>query len=404
MVSRSTRQIQALLLRTWHIQRKRHCLNFCIIICPSIALVALALLARLIKSRSITSFPFERDPRGAFVARPFTPLECLRGSVPSSQINGDTNNIENSPLFANCEADPFVPKWTVPVARSPQYAEPVGKRNATSSDQQDNSGILGSLSLYPYVYPPALPRGEGDFHETQTPYDGVFLNTFFQGNKSSRLYQATALVASDESRLNELYEVSTTLLPSRAALLDLLFQDWFRGGTLGKHYGAFYFDRAELSENSVEINATLFFNSSLQSNCTRACQLTSNLIRLESAIFESANPQNSANVYLRRMPVIDVERDLGFVRLIISILIGSVFHFLLPVSLGLLVLEREERLRDLMSMMGLNARRYWFGTYLGLFLQYVIVSVLFIIVGFAASISFFTANTPLSYIVLFFIW
>eukprot|EP00732_Lithocolla_globosa_P000357 Lithocolla_globosa_v1_NODE_102_length_6350_cov_93.725179.p1 type:complete len:962 gc:universal NODE_102_length_6350_cov_93.725179:3330-445(-) len=90
-------------------------------------------------------------------------------------------------------------------------------------------------------------------------------------------------------------------------------------------------------------------------------------------------------------------------------LAGSVLYpfacsFLLPIFTLNLVKEKEERIFVMMRMNGLSTAAYYFTEYLHFFTLHVICSFLFLIMGLAFSLSFFTLTQPGVYIWLFIIW
>ncbi|KAI0566793.1 ABC transporter [Gracilaria domingensis] len=265
-----------------------------------------------------------------------------------------------------------------------------------------NTGILGELSLEPFIFPGALPGNA--FHESQTSYDGVFLHSYFDGNSLHPVYQRFVSVERN-GQIDENYEMETIPVASKEELSNTLFNSWLKGNFFPPFTNAISFENAQRSEdNGISLSATLFYNESESSNCTESCPLVSSVISLENAIFKTVSPGNSALAFLRRMPVIPVQNDLGFIKLIISVIIGLISHFLLPNYLQIIVQERVARLRAMMETMGLRKRNYWLGTYVGLFIEYILSQALIMIMGAVIGISFYTDNAPLSYIILFFLW
>lgn len=391
-------QTRGLLLRTWHYERRQKCNIFCTIILPPIVLVLLSVLGRNIKAREVETFPFQQQPEGAFFPRALNPVQCI------TNIDPTADDVEN--VAQRCQDD-IVRDYTVPVFAPSQLKPSVGSRNATSSSSDANSGLLARLTLEPFIYPPALDDANPDtttFFDTQTAYDGIFLYAYFQGNKNNQFYQLLTNAAR-EGRIDQLYRTSTEFFDTEQDFKDAFFNSWFTGSVNSLYSTGLTFQ--QLSQNTqgdLSVTATVFFNESTTPNCTLACPLVSNVIKAHNIVYGSLLPNKTATAYLRRMPLIDVSIDLGIIRLVISIFIGFFTHFWLPSFLRFLVYERESRLRGMMSMMGLRTYRYWFGTYVGMYLQYTISVVLSIIIGIAAGILFYTLNTPVSYLVLFFLW
>jgi hypothetical protein len=97
------------------------------------------------------------------------------------------------------------------------------------------------------------------------------------------------------------------------------------------------------------------------------------------------------------MPVKD--QDKGWLMKIINLAGASLFplslSLLLPVFMYAIVLEKEERLLEMMKMNGMRMRNYWFVTYLFNFLMYFVMIVIFFIFGFVfLKLSFFTETDP----------
>jgi len=96
---------------------------------------------------------------------------------------------------------------------------------------------------------------------------------------------------------------------------------------------------------------------------------------------------------IQYMPIKD--QDKGFMMKIINLAGASLFplslSLLLPVFMYAIVLEKEERLLEMMKMNGMKMRNYWFVTYIFNFSMYFIMIVIFYIFGYAIlELSFFT--------------
>ncbi|KAI9597656.1 hypothetical protein BDF19DRAFT_420559 [Syncephalis fuscata] len=78
--------------------------------------------------------------------------------------------------------------------------------------------------------------------------------------------------------------------------------------------------------------------------------------------------------------------------------------FLMPLFVYTLVKEKEDRILMMMHMSGLSSRVYYLSHYLHFLLQQVIASIVFIVVGAALQMSFFTRTNPLVYILLMLLW
>lgn len=384
-------QTKGLLIRTWHYQRRQRCDIWCNFIISPLLLALAVILQNTLKAPEVVSFPFQRNPQGAFAARPFNPARCI-DLVEEYKVPG-------ADRF--CAAQ-FVPKFKIPTYVPEQLKAVVGSRSTRLSE--NNTGILADLSLEPFVYPDALPSSGSEFNTSQNSYDGVFLHSYFSGDRQDPLYNRI-VEAEQNNEIDEKYEIETIPRSSKKDLFSFLYGSWLKGNFFAPYSTALSFSRAEVTDDDgIRLSATLFYNESESTNCTESCSLVSSVINLENAIFKRIQPGSSATAFLRRMPPIPNQNDLGFIKLIISIVIGIISHFMLPSFLQFIVMERSLRLRAMMEVMGLRKPNYWFGTYLGLLIQFILAQALTIIVGAAVGISFYTDNTPLSYLILFFLW
>lgn len=396
------RQTSALLIRTWHWHRRQYCTLVCNLIIPPLALVLLAVLSRNIKPPEFFSFPSELRPKGAFVARPFDPLACVRSSSNLDDLKNVNNTSDSSfSSFLPCVTNPFSPENIIPVYAPDTIASSIGSHDAIR--KSDNKGLLAHFSLDPFVYPPAIDPNSS-FYEAQSPYDGVFLHYVFRGNKDNDIFKNVSN-RSLNRLIDESYDSRSKPLYSPTEFLDYIYDEWFAGGSSPSFSTALTFDSYSAQpDGSLLLSSTLFYNESSSSNCTKYCSLVSSVVRLYSAVYKQVAPEKSSFAYLRRMPNVDPFNDLGIIPLIISVIIGLLTHFLFPVFLRFLVMERSARLRSMMASMGLRRLQYWFGTYLSLLILHLLCALVLIVVGLAMDIPFFTANTPVSYIVLFFLW
>lgn len=389
-------QTKALLFRSWHYERRQYYSILCTLIVPSFALVFLALLGRIIKPRPVQIFSFQQKPKGAFVPRTFNPIQCVVSLAPSLGVKK---------AIARCARGEMLHHYTVPVFAPPHLHSLVGQRTARNINA--NSGLLSGLSLDPFVY----PQASDDYHpntitffDTQTSYDGIFLYSYFLGSRDNLFYRVLT-IASGLRLTDWIYDTTTKLFDNEQTFKDHIFNSWFNGSIHTPFSSALSIH--QLSPNSqghFSASATVFYNQSTTPNCTIACPLVSNVIHAHNAFYRAILPNKTATVFLRRFPLTDVTIDLGIVRLVLGIVIGFATHFWLPSFLRFLVFERESKIRALMSMTGLKRSRYWLGTYIGFYLQYTLSVFFAIVAGSALRLSFFTMNTPISYIILFLLW
>ncbi|RKP26308.1 P-loop containing nucleoside triphosphate hydrolase protein [Syncephalis pseudoplumigaleata] len=78
--------------------------------------------------------------------------------------------------------------------------------------------------------------------------------------------------------------------------------------------------------------------------------------------------------------------------------------FLMPLFVHALVKEKEDRIMMMMHMSGLSSKVYYLSHYLHFLLQQWVASVVFIVVGAALQMTFFTRTNPLVYLLLMLLW
>lgn len=78
--------------------------------------------------------------------------------------------------------------------------------------------------------------------------------------------------------------------------------------------------------------------------------------------------------------------------------------FLIPVFMHTIVLEKENRVREMMKMMGMKMSTYWMINYLFDYCVYLLVTILFITVEFIIQVRIFTQTNFFVIFFIFFIW
>ena len=91
-------------------------------------------------------------------------------------------------------------------------------------------------------------------------------------------------------------------------------------------------------------------------------------------------------------------QDKSWIMRIINITGASLYplalSLLLPVFMYVIVLEKEERLIEMMKMNGMRMRNYWAVTYLFDFMLYLVAFLIFVLFGFfVLELSFFTETS-----------
>lgn len=105
------------------------------------------------------------------------------------------------------------------------------------------------------------------------------------------------------------------------------------------------------------------------------------------------------------MPIIG--EDKGFILRIISVTGASLYplalSLLLPIFMYVIVLEKEEKLLEMMKMNGMNMREYWLMTFIFSFVITFFTFLLFFLFGyFILELDFFTETSKfvLSFVLL----
>lgn len=84
-------------------------------------------------------------------------------------------------------------------------------------------------------------------------------------------------------------------------------------------------------------------------------------------------------------------------------LIPFALTFLIPVFMHTIVLEKENRVREMMKMMGLGMPTYWIINYLFDYVLYSMVLFLFIILEYIVKVRMVTQSRYLLFLVFYFI-
>lgn len=405
-------QTGALLIRTYHWQRRRYCSLFFTLILPSLVFILARVLNSTLSSSTFEVIDVEQNPKGAFAPRPFNPESCL---IPSDLTESlpSFNTTTSSDLIQQCSAtdtpdinNPRLrPEYIVPIYSNPSIQSTIGSHDAINPE--NNTGILSNYSLDIFEYPPSFIDDESsEFYFKKNNYTFPLLYDHFFNQSNNSLYQL--LVQQSVGNLaDRLYSSRTVSQSSYSNLLSFIYDQWYIGNLVDRIYTAFSFDQLLISDSSISLSATVFYNESQPSRidgCDVMCPLISSISNLYSSIYQNVNPGKSLQTYLRKMPNVDDNNTIQFLQLIVSILLVILTHGLFPTFLYFLVYERDTRMRDYMSSMGLPRWIYWIGTYISLFLTYLISIAIIYIVGIATRTPYFVLNSPFAIIVLFIVW
>ncbi|GJD05687.1 ABC transporter A family member 8 [Galdieria sulphuraria] len=408
-------QTQALLLKTWNFQKRQHGENACNILVPIVLLVLTYILGKVLGTGSRVPVKSSRaNPIGAFAPMPFDPYDCHRAY--------------SDPEL--CLKDPFAPKpilfpyWaaneTIPGLVEYESCDPL--KNETlcleiAGKKKQGKGVFDHYSLYPMIYPGAIPPA--NFSKEQNSYDGIYLYKIFHDEANNSIYNAT-IQAQNASvpYIDNVYALRVEPFASADQLKQEIYHSFYNQPFFAKYYGGYIIDQLNVKNVSLNISALVLYNQTLLNwpsasisqpaarFCDKGnCELISGVMRLSDALYRYFTAKNTRIFnYLRKFPRHHKKSTIDFIQLVVSILLGFLLHFPLPTFLRYIVYERENRLRDIMQMMGLSFSTYWIVTYISFLLLYIVVAGVTTIVGVILQLEFFMKNTPLMYLILFFLW
>eukprot|EP01114_Cavostelium_apophysatum_P009754 TRINITY_DN2300_c0_g1_i1.p1 TRINITY_DN2300_c0_g1~~TRINITY_DN2300_c0_g1_i1.p1 ORF type:complete len:1800 (+),score=493.64 TRINITY_DN2300_c0_g1_i1:225-5624(+) len=166
-------------------------------------------------------------------------------------------------------------------------------------------------------------------------------------------------------------------------------------------WGGYHFK--ELDFTNQEFRFGVFYNRSI-GLWVDTPYLIDRIVR--SIGISLTNPVNIQMVGVKTFPTIKDEK--GFTLDLVT-LAGPFFYMLillqlLPVILSNIVYEKEAKIREMMTMMGLSMNIYWLVQYVFSYLLYLGVMMVLIIAGVIFRFRIFTINAFGSYFILFFLW
>eukprot|EP01113_Clastostelium_recurvatum_P022760 TRINITY_DN2727_c0_g1_i3.p1 TRINITY_DN2727_c0_g1~~TRINITY_DN2727_c0_g1_i3.p1 ORF type:complete len:854 (+),score=218.34 TRINITY_DN2727_c0_g1_i3:132-2693(+) len=109
-------------------------------------------------------------------------------------------------------------------------------------------------------------------------------------------------------------------------------------------------------------------------------------------------PTVASLAYFESRPFIDVGSLMG------SMFFPFALSFLMPLYIHAIVLEKQERLREMMKMMGLEMRNYWLITYLYYLIMYGMVVLVVVGASLAFQFAIFTKGSAVGLFFLLFGW
>eukprot|EP01100_Stratorugosa_tubuloviscum_P008759 TRINITY_DN3648_c0_g3_i1.p1 TRINITY_DN3648_c0_g3~~TRINITY_DN3648_c0_g3_i1.p1 ORF type:complete len:851 (-),score=271.54 TRINITY_DN3648_c0_g3_i1:91-2613(-) len=110
------------------------------------------------------------------------------------------------------------------------------------------------------------------------------------------------------------------------------------------------------------------------------------------------------HVYEQSLPYVNSPPEADFSSIVATLLYPFAVSFLLPVYAYAIVLEKQDRLREMMKMMGMQMHAFWFVNYVFDFFLYLIVFIALAVISLAFRVRFFTQTSPILLILIFLGW
>eukprot|EP00211_Chloroparvula_japonica_P005241 CAMPEP_0119123880 /NCGR_PEP_ID=MMETSP1310-20130426/3669_1 /TAXON_ID=464262 /ORGANISM="Genus nov. species nov., Strain RCC2339" /LENGTH=910 /DNA_ID=CAMNT_0007113751 /DNA_START=377 /DNA_END=3109 /DNA_ORIENTATION=+ len=172
------------------------------------------------------------------------------------------------------------------------------------------------------------------------------------------------------------------------------------------------FYELEESQTNASIMYKVLFDTQLDfgNEANQERSITINMIdqaflsSLKQKLIGPLGADPSITTYMRKMPYISQSLQLDVASLFALFMLPLGLSFLLPVFVYQVVNEKQEKLRAMMIMMGLQMRNYWAVNYLFNYLMYLVVVLLVFGVGLAFGLRIFTQSSPLILIISFVLW
>ena len=108
--------------------------------------------------------------------------------------------------------------------------------------------------------------------------------------------------------------------------------------------------------------------------------------------------------WIQQLPYIEQVPEFDIASFLSVLLYPFAISFILPVYVNAIVLEKQERLREMMKMMGLKMSYYWLTNYIWDFILYILVVIVLIVSSLVFQLRMFTQTNFLILILMFVGW
>eukprot|EP00762_Andalucia_godoyi_P004673 ANDGO_03522.mRNA.1 ABC transporter A family member 7 len=112
----------------------------------------------------------------------------------------------------------------------------------------------------------------------------------------------------------------------------------------------------------------------------------------------------SITTYAQAMPLKYTKMSIAIDSILGSFFFPLIAYFLFPVFLFLIVIEKQERLREFAKMNGMKMRHYWFMTFVFDYGMYFISTCIFFVMCAVFQFKFVLNTNPFLYLFLYFLW
>lgn len=205
-------------------------------------------------------------------------------------------------------------------------------------------------------------------------------------------------------------------LPSVASVNSLLYKGWFgvRFGNVVNtaKVAAYTFNEVDHSRGKFDYVAWYNATGSSAYLSFKGSKNWQSLVNLMNSAFMKSSSQERHGIKMSVMPwpspptkaSLNPLSVFSVVDLVAGIFFPFVLFALMPIVMSLIMYEKENRLREIMKMMGLKMGAYWIVTYFLFLLEYLVMVSVFWIAGTFGNIHFFTLHDPIILFLYLFIW
>ena len=201
-----------------------------------------------------------------------------------------------------------------------------------------------------------------------------------------------------------------------AGINKALYDGWYGekvGPVHSSKVGAYSFNAIDRSTASKRFDYVAWYNQTGSSNyvSTGGHLNWIGLVALMNNAILKSESGHGIEMTTKQWPKPPTKKSLaGFLGMfsIVDAVSGFFFPFvlftLMPIVMSLIMYEKENRLREIMKMMGLKMGAYWTVTYVLFYFEYFVLVAAFWVAGAFANINFFTIHSAVVIFLYLFVW